>query len=140
MRLQRRRADEPEINLTSLIDVVFLLLIFFMVATTFERETQLNVELPEASGEAMQAEGRILEITIDAQGRYYVNQQEVVNTQLDTLMRAMQGAAGDQAQPKVILSADRKTPHEAVVRAMDAAGQLGYVHITIATAKPDGDN
>lgn len=140
MRLQRRRADEPEINLTSLIDVVFLLLIFFMVATTFERETQLNVELPEASGEAMQAEGRILEVTIDAQGRYYVNQQEVVNTRLETLKRAMQGAVGQHAQPKVILSADRKTPHEAVVRAMDAAGQLGYVHITIATAKPDGDN
>lgn len=140
MRLQRRRADEPEINLTSLIDVVFLLLIFFMVATTFERETQLSVELPEASGEPIQAEGRIVEVTIDAQGRYYVNQQEVVNTQLETLMRAMQNAAKGNKQPKVILSADRKTPHEAVVRAMDAAGQLGYTHITIATAKPDGDN
>jgi biopolymer transport protein ExbD len=137
MRLQRRRVDEPEINLTSLIDVVFLLLIFFMVASTFERETQLSVELPEASGAAMEAEGSVVEITIDAEGRYYVNKREVVNTQLETLKRAMQGAAGDNAQPKVILSADRKTPHEAVVRAMDAAGQLGYVHITIATAKPD---
>lgn len=140
MRLQRRRAEEPEINLTSLIDVVFLLLIFFMVASTFERETQLSVELPEASGAPIEAEGKVVEITIDAEGRYYVNQQEVVNTQLDTLMRAMHGAAGDNAQPKVILSADRKTPHEAVVRAMDAAGQLGYLHITIATAKPDGNN
>ena len=140
MRLQRRRADEPEINLTSLIDVVFLLLIFFMVATTFERETQLNVELPEASGEAIAAEGTVVEVTIDAEGRYYVNQQEVVNTRIDTLTRAMQRAAGDHAQPKVILNADRKTPHEAVVRAMDAAGQLGYVHITIATAKPDGED
>jgi biopolymer transport protein ExbD len=137
MRLQRRRADEPEINLTSLIDVVFLLLIFFMVASTFERETQLNVELPESNGAPIDIEGDVVEVTIDAQGRYYVNKQEVVNTQLDTLMRAMQSAAGETAQPKVILSADRKTAHEAVVQAMDAAGQLGYRHITIATAKPD---
>ncbi|MCK9532959.1 MAG: biopolymer transporter ExbD [Gammaproteobacteria bacterium] len=137
MRLQRRRADEPEINLTSLIDVVFLLLIFFMVASTFERETQLSVELPESSGAAIDAEGNVVEVTIDAQGRYYVNKQEVVNTRLDSLMRAMQSAAGETAQPKVILSADRKTAHEAVVQAMDAAGQLGYLHITIATAKPD---
>ncbi len=137
MRLQRRRADEPEINLTSLIDVVFLLLIFFMVASTFERETQLSVELPESSGAAIDAEGNVVEVTIDAQGRYYVNKQEVVNTRLDSLMRAMQSAAGETAQPKVILSADRKTAHEAVVKAMDAAGQLGYLHITIATAKPD---
>jgi biopolymer transport protein ExbD len=97
------------------------------------------VDLPEAGGEAIQTEGSLLEIAIDAEGRYYVNGQDVVNTQLETLKQAMQAAVGNADQPKVILSADRKTPHEAVVRAMDAAGQLGYVHLTIATAKPDGN-
>ena len=136
MNFRRRRSEEPDVNLTSLIDVVFMLLIFFMVSTTFQRETQLAVELPEAAGQPMAEQKRVVEVTIDAEGRYFVNRQEVISGGIEALKSAMQQAAGEAAKPQVILSADRKTPHEAVVRAMDAAGQLGYVNITIATTRP----
>lgn len=138
MRFQREHREAPDVNLTPLIDVVFLLLIFFMVSTTFERETKVSVELPEASGERLETEPQLLEITIDREGRYYVNGQEVVNTQVDTLKRSLQKAldAGGETQ-QVILSADRKTPHEAVIRAMDAARQVGLVQMTFATSQPE---
>jgi biopolymer transport protein ExbD len=136
MSWQRRRVQEPEVNLTPLIDVVFLLLIFFMVSTTFERETEISVQLPQATGQALETQQKVIEVTIDAKGRYYVNRQELVNTQLDTLKRAMEKAAGGAEKPQVILSADRNARHESVVTAMDAAAQLGFVNVTIATSKP----
>lgn len=138
MRFQRAQREEPDVNLTPLIDVVFLLLIFFMVSTTFERESEISIELPEASGEVVETEQRKVEITIDEKGRYYVNQQAVINTQIDTLKRAIAEAAGDDPEPQVILSADRNTPHQAVISAMDAARQLGFVHLTFATSLDQG--
>lgn len=140
MRLQSRRTEEPDVNLTALIDVVFLLLIFFMVSTTFERETEISIELPEASGQPLQSEKQVVEISIDAKGRYFVNKHEVINTQIDTLKRAIQEAAGGQEKPRLILSADRNTPHQSVITAMDAARQLGFVNLTFATNKPDNSN
>ena len=140
MRLQNRRREEPDVNLTPLIDVVFLLLIFFMVSTTFQRETEISIDLPEASGPQMQSDKKEIEISIDAKGRYFVNKKEVVNTQVETLKRAIQEAAGDQKKPHVILSADRMTPHQAVITAMDAARQLGFVSMTFATTKPTDGN
>lgn len=140
MRLQNRRREEPDVNLTPLIDVVFLLLIFFMVSTTFQRETEISIDLPESSGPQMQTDKKEVEISIDAKGRYFVNQKEVVNTQVETLKRAIQAAAGDQKKPRVILSADRMTPHQSVIRAMDAARQLGFVNMTFATTKPTEGN
>ena len=134
-----RRREEPDVNLTPLIDVVFLLLIFFMVSTTFTQESEISIELPQASGETSQEEKRTIDISIDAQGRYFVNQQQLINTQLATLKRAMQQQAGGLKSPKLIISADRRTPHEAVVRAMDAARQLGYVHLTFATQNASND-
>ena len=136
MRLQTRRPEGPDVNLTPLIDVVFLLLIFFMVSTTFERDTEISLELPEASGEPLKTERVVVEISIDAQGRYYVNQQELVNTQIDTLRRALQQAVAEADRPQVILSADRQTPHQAVITAMDAARQVGLVNLTFATRTP----
>ncbi|MGM0594887.1 MAG: ExbD/TolR family protein [Pseudomonadota bacterium] len=140
MKLQRRRREEPDVNLTPLIDVVFLLLIFFMVSTTFERETEISIELPEASGPMMENERTLVEISIDEKGRYFVNKKEVVNTQLDTLKRAIQEAAGEEEKPQVLLSADRNTPHQSVISAMDAARQLGFVNMTFATNKPSDGN
>lgn len=140
MRLQNRRREEPDVNLTPLIDVVFLLLIFFMVSTTFERETEISIELPEASGPQMESEEKVVEISIDEKGRYFVNKKEVVNTQLETLKRAIEEAAGDVEKPRIILSADRKTPHQSVISAMDAARQLGFVNLTFATSKPSDGN
>lgn len=136
MKLRHERREEPDINLTPLIDVVFLLLIFFMVSTTFERETEISIELPEASGALIQTEHKVVEIGIDDKGRYFINKQEVINTQLETLKSAIQKAAGDDAEPQIILSADRNTPHQSVIRAMDAASQLGFVHLTFAAVKP----
>jgi len=140
MRLQTRRTEEPDVNLTPLIDVVFLLLIFFMVSTTFERETEISIELPEASGKPMQTERKVVEISIDAKGRYFVNKQEVINTKVDTLKRAIEEAAAGLDKPRVILSADRMTPHQAVITAMDAARQLGLVNLTFATTKPGAND
>ena len=135
-----RRREEPDVNLTPLIDVVFLLLIFFMVSTTFTQESEISIELPQASGKISKEEKRHIEITIDAQGRYFVNQQQLINTQSATLKRAMQQQAGTQKSPKLIISADRRTPHEAVVKAMDAARQLGYVHLTFATQSTNNES
>lgn len=140
MRLSPPRREEPDVNLTALIDVVFLLLIFFMVSTTFERETEISIELPEASGQPIQTEKQVVEISIDDKGRYFVNRQEVINTQIDTLQRAIQEAAGGQEKPQIILSADRNTPHQAVITAMDAARRLGFVNLTFATNKPGDSN
>ncbi|MBD3671146.1 MAG: biopolymer transporter ExbD [Gammaproteobacteria bacterium] len=128
-----RRREDPDVNLTPLIDVVFLLLIFFMVSTTFTQESEISIELPQAAGETQVEQKTVIEISIDAQGRYYVNQKQLINTQLTTLKRALQTQAGSEKEPRLILSADRRTPHEAVVRAMDAARQLGFVELTFAT-------
>lgn len=138
MRLRPQRKEEPDLNLTPLIDVVFLLLIFFMVSTTFDREAELKIQLPEAAGEVRQEPEDPVEITIDAQGRYFVNRQEVVNRKLDTLKEALDNAVAGRSDPPLIISADRKTPHEAVIRAMDAASQLGLVQLTFVTKQaPD---
>ncbi|MCA1805415.1 MAG: biopolymer transporter ExbD [Xanthomonadaceae bacterium] len=135
MNLRPLRREEPEVNLTALIDVVFLLLIFFMVSTTFQRESELKIELPEASGEVVEAPVEALEIIIDAQGRYFLKGEQVLNEELPTLRRAIQKALGEQKEPPVIIRADARTPHQAVVRAMDAASQLGLVRISLATSQ-----
>ncbi|MGD8671771.1 MAG: biopolymer transporter ExbD [Thiogranum sp.] len=136
MNLRRSRGEEPEVNLTPLIDVVFILLIFFMVSTTFQKESQIKIELPEASGEPVEDRKELLEIVIDAQGRYFIDQQQVVNTELDTLKRAIQKYLGKQTDLPVVIRADRSTPYESVVRAMDATAQLGLVKMSLATSKP----
>ena len=136
MNLQPKRREEPDVNLTPLIDVVFLLLIFFMVSTTFERETEISIELPEASGKQVEAPRQLVEITIDNKGRYFVNQEEVINTRIETLKQAIQHAAAGEEKPRVLLSADKMTPHQAVITAMDAARQLGFVNLTFATSAP----
>ena len=131
-----RDNEELEINLTPLIDVVFLLLIFFMVSTTFTRESEVTVDLPEASGKALETKPQVIEISIDAQGHYFINRHGVINTQLNTLKRAIKKAAAGSAEPQLIISADRRTPHEFVIRAMDAARQLNFTHLTFATRRP----
>jgi biopolymer transport protein ExbD len=136
MRLQFKQREEPDVNLTPLIDVVFLLLIFFMVSTTFERETEISIELPEASGKQVESQRQLVEISIDEKGRYFVNKEEVINTQLETLKQAIRKAAGGEEKPRVLLSADKATPHQAVITAMDAARQLGFVNLTFATSAP----
>ena len=137
MRLSTRSTEDPEINLTSLIDVVFLLLIFFMVSTTFEHQSRIQIELPEATAQPNKPEDESLEILIDAQGRYFLGDQQVVNTELKTLKGAIRKAVGEREAMPVIIRADARTPHQAVVRALDATSQLGLVHISLATSRID---
>lgn len=133
MNLKPKRNDELDLNLTPLIDVVFLLLIFFMVSTTFEKTARLKVDLPQASAEAEQQPAEKIILGIDVQGRYYINDRQLVNTQLKTLKIALSKVAGDNREMPVVLRADAKTPHQAVVTAMDAASQVGLTRLSIST-------
>ncbi|WP_420590865.1 ExbD/TolR family protein [Bacterioplanoides sp.] len=136
MNFKRQNREEVAVNLTPLIDIVFLLLIFFMVSTTFTKENHLSIDLPEATAEAANAPIQALEILISASGEYSVNDQSLVNAQLQTLKRALQKMLGGRETAPVVITADAKTPHEAVVKAMDAAGQLGLVNLSITTRQP----
>ena len=139
MNFRNKREQEPDINLTPLIDVVFLLLIFFMVSTTFNRESEISIDLPEASGKEIDRKKFVIEIEIDSQGRYFVNRKRVVDNKVVTLKRAISLTLGDRKKPQLIISSDRNTPYQAVVTAMDAARQLGLVNLTFAT-KQTADN
>jgi biopolymer transport protein ExbD len=132
MNLRDKTYDELEINLTPLIDVVFLLLIFFMVSTTFIHESEITLNLPEASKNAQEDKTQALSISIDSKGRYYLNGVALVNTQMETLKRAMSAAAGVD-QPQVVISADGNATHQNVINVMDAARQLGLLKITFTT-------
>jgi biopolymer transport protein ExbD len=133
LNLKPKRNDELDLNLTPLIDVVFLLLIFFMVSTTFEKTARLKVDLPQASAEAEQQPAEKIILGIDVEGRYYINDRQLVNTQLKTLKLALSKVAGDNRDMPVVLRADAKTPHQAVVTAMDAASQVGLTRLSIST-------
>ena len=139
MNLQPGDTDEPEVNLTPLIDVVFLLLIFFMVSTTFEHQSRIQVELPEASAEPTTPEDESLEIIVDAQGRFFIGEEQVINTELKTLKGAIAKFIGERTDMPVIVRADANSPHQAVVTVLDATSQLGLTRISLATTKPAGD-
>ncbi|WP_432695365.1 ExbD/TolR family protein [Marinobacterium sp. YM272] len=139
MQFQRQRREEVNINLTPLIDVVFLLLIFFMVSTTFTKETHLDVDLPQASAGEAVSQTESIDVLINAEGQYSVNGQALVNTQAQTLRRAIAETAGGDLSLPMIITADARTPHQSVVTAMDVAGQLGFTHLSISTREPDGD-
>lgn len=129
------KEENVEVNLTALIDVVFLLLIFFMVTTTFDRHAKLKVSLPEASTKATQQQSDPVILSIDAKGNYFINDRQVVNKSLDTLKQALQKTVGEDKDISLVLRADANTPHQSVVRAMDAASQLGLTKLSIATVE-----
>jgi biopolymer transport protein ExbD len=136
MNFKTSRGDRVELNLTPLIDVVFILLMFFIVTTTFKRNSELKIELPEASAEAEPRE-KALELVIDAQGRYYINGQALINTKPATLMSALEDATGGRKDLPMVISGDRRTPYQAVVTAMDASARLGLTHFSIATTQAE---
>ena len=137
MKLKTRSREEPEVNLTSLIDVVLLLLIFFMVSTSFVREAEINLRLPEASAsEQTDAPADALEITITETGTYLVNGRSLVNNERRTLRAAIERVMGEHRNSPVYIRADAQATHQAVVTAMDVAGQLGFVNVNIATVTP----
>lgn len=141
MKFRRQANQEVSVNLTPLIDVVFLLLIFFMVSTTFTRETQLQIDLPEADGEQSDQAPDRVEVEINAEGEYSVNDQRLDNSDREALMERIQQVAGDDTSIPFVITADAKTSHELVVRAMDVAGSLGFSGLSISTQRaPDNDS
>lgn len=137
MKFKRQKKTNLELNLTPMIDVVLLLLIFFMVSTTFTKETRLMLDLPEATAEPVGANEKVLEIIIDPSGRFGINGQMLVNDEAETLKQALTKTIADQTPlPPLVIVADAKSPHQSVVTAMDVAGKLGFVHIRIASVTP----
>lgn len=136
MNFRQRRNEEPEISLTPLIDVVFLLLIFFMVSTTFIKDTEIKIDLPEATAEPQEQERNTVSVIVDVEGRYFVEGRLLVNRQVETLREALEQSAKDAKGVTVLISADAQTPHQAVITAMDAARQAGILHVSLATREP----
>ena len=133
MKFSGRARHEVEVNLTPLIDVVFLLLIFFMVSTTFTKETHLSIDLPKASSQSIRAADLQIEILITQEGDFWINGAALINREKRTLRSAIDKVSnGDTAIPMVI-AADSATPHQSVVTAMDVAGQLGFSRLSITT-------
>ncbi|WP_045737825.1 biopolymer transporter ExbD [Xanthomonas sp. MUS 060] len=137
MRIRDERGeDEPHIDLVPLIDVILVLIIFFVVTTTFEARSTLQLQLPNASDQHTAVPPRALSVLINADGHYFVNDQEVLRTDLQSVKRSIAQVAGEDRTQPVLLRADARTPYQAVVTVQDALGQLGFRRIAIATA-PD---
>ncbi len=139
MKLAPRPFDEPEVNLTSMIDVVFLLLIFFMVSTSFINEASLSVTLPTASSTPAPGEPEPVEVTVGADGRYFFGGSELVNTGRAALRQALLDAADANTDRVVVVRADARAPHQSVVTVMDVAGRAGFARISIVTAQERDD-
>ena len=138
MNLSSRRREEPEINLTSLIDVVLLLLVFFMITTSFVRESKIGIRLPEASStEIVSAQEEPMVIAVTAQGTYLVNGRLLIDARPETLESAVRKLAGDDPGAQVTISADAEASHQSVITAMDVAGRVGYTEINIATVRQE---
>lgn len=140
MKFRRQKKVDNNVNLTPLIDVVFLLLIFFMVSTTFTKESHLVLDLPEADGEVSETPLDGIEILIGKNGDYTINGKSLVNRQLKTLMKALEEVSLGNSELPLMITADANTSHQSVVTAMDAAGKMGFVHLKITTKQPDEES
>ncbi|HPQ95621.1 MAG: biopolymer transporter ExbD [Thiothrix sp.] len=138
MNFRPREKQAVDVDLTPLIDVVFLLLIFFMVTTTFDRNAEIKVELPTASTTVRSDRSDKLELLIDGQGRYYVNGREVLNSEPETLFQAMTQVLNEMdTVPPLVISADSTVNYQTVVTAMDIAGRLGLTNFSLATTQSE---
>ncbi len=136
MKFRQQSAAPVELNLTPLIDVVFLLLIFFMVSTTFQKESQIKLQLPQASADQAPEEQRI-EVVINAQAELHINGQKLLNSELETVRAGLQKVLAGRRDVPLVIRADRGTPYQAVVTAMDAGSQLGLLRISLPTLRAD---
>ena len=139
MRLQPRRPETPELNLTSLIDVVLLLVIFFMVSTTFVQDARLRIQLPQAGTARADSAPNPVVITVTAQGSYRVNEQALVNNRRETLATALRRAASGKRAP-ITIRADARASHQSVVTAMDVAARAGFTQVNIATVNEQAED
>lgn len=135
-----RREEDFEINVISLIDVMLTLLMFFVMTTTFVQHSSMKVTLPEASTSEQSRDEQSLIVLIDADGRFYIDNNEVLNPGIDTLKEAITRIAGDDRTRAVVLRADARTQHQAVITAMDALGQLGFERLSLATTPSKKDS
>ena len=136
MNFRKGLSDEVEVNLTPLIDVVFLLLIFFMVTTTFDRDAKIKIDLPTTTNAKSEAQQKKLEIIIDGKGKFFVDGKELLNNKPETLFRAMSVTLDKWGKnPPLVISADAKTDYQDVVTAMDIAGRLGLTNFSMATSQ-----
>lgn len=133
MKLTTSTQEAPDVNLTPMIDVVFLLLLFFMVSTSFIRESSLKVDLPEATGEAMAEQIEPIDIIINSAGTFTINQTELLDNSRESISEALKAAVADQTDPHIVISADADTDYQNIVTAMDTAQALGYSRLTLAT-------
>jgi biopolymer transport protein ExbD len=138
MNLKPRTHDDPEINVVSLIDVVLLLLVFFMLSSRFTEEGRMRVHLPTASAVPTEkATTEPLIVTVTQQGSYRVNDHDLINSSQDTLRAALLKEAGTSRNQRVTVRADARATHQAVITAMDVLGRLGFAEINIATVKEE---
>jgi biopolymer transport protein ExbD len=128
--------DDSGVNLTPLIDVVFLLLIFFMVSTTFDTTSELKIELPEASASNKNPDNEKLTIMIDPRGFYYINGKRLKNKNAELLLLELHRVVGSKKETPVVIQSDANSPVQSLVTALDIVGQIGMTHLSIATTKP----
>jgi biopolymer transport protein ExbD len=134
MRLSLRPRAQPEVNMTSLIDVVFLLLIFFMVSTSFVKQSKITISLPEVESQAVVDElPQQIDIMITETGTILINGRELINNRAETIRNALQKTSNGDNTLSLTISADANAKHQHVVTAMDVAGRLGFTQINIAT-------
>ena len=131
-RLGRRR-EEPEINLIPMIDVLLVILIFMMVTTSYAKFSELQINLPQAGGEALNAKNNQIFVAVDASEHYAINNQGLSYTGVDALAASLKAAAGTQTDPTIVIDADAKATHQSVINVMEAARRAGYGHITFTT-------
>ena len=139
MNFQRQRSHEVGVDLTPLIDVVFLLLIFLMVSTRLPDEAHLDIQLPTADGTSITTEVEQIELVVNAEGHYIVNGRTLINNRRNTLEQAIQDVAGGSHTLPFVITADARTAHEFVIRAMDVAGKLGFNRISFTTDPTSDD-
>lgn len=140
MNLRPKRRNDLNVDITPLIDVVFLLLLFFMVSATFDIASQIKITLPEAAETPKEGNVDEVNIAIDKADRIYINNQALVNTQTETIREALRDAALDMEDPSIIINADADARHQLVIRVMDAARQLDLLRITFATRALEGES
>lgn len=136
MRLRESKHwEDPELNLISLVDVVLMMLVFFMMTTHFIQSTSVNVQLPSAGAPPVYTRSDGIEVTVDAEGRFFVNQKPVLGSDAGSLRESLLAAAGDKRDQPIILRADARATHQSVVTVMDVAGALGFAQLQILTTE-----
>jgi biopolymer transport protein ExbD len=136
VKLRQRRTEDPEINLISLIDILLLLVIFFMLSSTFVDEGRMRVQLPSATEQPQTGASERIVVTVTQSGSYRINERELVNSSRETLQRAIAEVAGESRSARVVLRADGRATHQSVVTAMDVLGRMGFSQLDVATIPP----